>query len=179
MVVCQVHSIPLPCTPVASIDKCEPTAGVASGREHGFTVAPGANNVNANSRAFSTDQRQFMKGLGVPRHSSGERVADASSWLRPYQQSLPLTPKGSSHAAEALYGGFEDKDPPHRAHPAKSTNEPVASSALVELLSTVASSWDAGQTTGAGLSYSDPRSWRLGSRWSSDIRDGVDASTTA
>jgi len=57
-------------------------------------------------------QRQFMKGLGVPRHSSGERVADASSWLRPYQQPLPLTPKGSSNAAEALSGGFEDKHPP-------------------------------------------------------------------
>jgi len=114
----------------------------------------------------------------VGRDWAGGRPPAPSTLAPTLTPALPRGSQDSSGAADWRSRGFQGRELLLRRIGRKDANKPVVGPSFLGLFFTVASHWDAWQTTAAGLPCSDPRPWRLGSRWSSDIPDGVEESAT-
>jgi hypothetical protein len=135
--------------------------------------------------AKSTPQFNIMAFLSansrrthVGRDWAGGRPPAPSTLAPTLTPALPRGSQDSSGAADWRSRGFQGRELLLRRIGRKDANKPVVGPSFLGLFFTVASHWDAWQTTAAGLPCSDPRPWRLGSRWSSDIPDGVEESAT-
>ena len=160
----------------------------ASGRNPGFEMRRVIAGPSYTGASFSAP-REFDWHHPGERSANSRRTHVGRDWAggRPPAPSTlaptltPALPRGSqdsSGAADWRSRGFQGRELLLRRIGRKDANKPVVGPSFLGLFFTVASHWDAWQTTAAGLPCSDPRPWRLGSRWSSDIPDGVEESAT-
>ena len=137
-------------------------------------LAPYAIRIQPRRRLTSANSRRTHVG----RDWAGGRPPAPSTLAPTLTPALPRGSQDSSGAADWRSRGFQGRELLLRRIGRKDANKPVVGPSFLGLFFTVASHWDAWQTTAAGLPCSDPRPWRLGSRWSSDIPDGVEESAT-